>query len=156
MGLLQNIHQETVSQLPLREALLVPPEESIRAAISIMKSKQLGCVIVVDGDGKPLGTFTERCVVDVLADNPEVLNTATVGEHLDPKWTCVLASEPVFAVVKAMKVENVRFVVVLDDAGKAIALTGQRGLMEYVAEHYPQQVMVQRVGSKPSADREGA
>lgn len=156
MGLLENIHHETVAQLPLREALLVSADESIRAAISTMKSKQLGCVIVVDGDQKPLGTFTERSVVDLLAEDPQALNTATVGQHLDPKWTCVLEREPVFAVLKGMQVEDVRFVVVLNDSGETIALAGQRGLMEYVAEHYPQQVMVQRVGSKPPADREGA
>jgi hypothetical protein len=56
-----------------------------------------------------------------------------------------------------MQTKNLRFVVVTDEDGKAIALTGQKGLMEYVAEHFPQQVMVQRVGVKPySSQREGA
>ena len=46
---------------------------------------------------------------------------------------------------------------VLDNDGKVIALTGQKGLMEYIADHYPGQIMVQRVGVPPySQSREGA
>ena len=47
-------------------------------------------------------------------------------------------------------------VVVTDDDGRVDALTGQKGLMEYVAEHFPKQVMVQRIGSPVIQDREGA
>ena len=53
----------------------------------------------------------------------------------DPDHACGCVREPVFAVLKGMQVEDVRFVVVLNEAGKAIALTGQRGLMEYIADH---------------------
>ena len=43
-----------------------------------------------------------------------------------------------------------RFLCVLDEDGRTrVALTGQKGLSEYIADHFPQQVMVQRVGGKP-------
>ena len=36
-------------------------------------------------------------------------------------------------------------------------LTGQKGLIEFVADHFPGQVMVQRIGGQPyPSDREGA
>ncbi len=156
MGLQQSIQDEPVSRLPLREALLVGPETSPRVAIATMKAKQLGCVVVVDENGKPLGTFTESSLVNLLASDPQVLDQETVADFLDPKWAVVKQTSPVLEVLQAMHEQDIRFVVVTDEAGKAVALTGQKGMMEYVAEHYPQQVMVQRVGGKPSSEREGA
>ena len=156
MSLLENIHQEKVAELPLREALLARADLPVTEAIALMKSKRLGCVIVVDDNQKPLGTFTERSLVELLATSPQGLESAVVADHLDSKWACVSSNEPILSVVKGMQVEGVRFAVVLDSDGRATALTGQRGLMEYVADHYPQQVLVQRAGSKPPAEREGA
>ncbi len=56
-----------------------------------------------------------------------------------------------------MLLKNVRMLCVVDEQGRVVGLTGQRGLMEYVAEHFPGEVMVQRIG-QPSymSDREGA
>jgi hypothetical protein len=45
---------------------------------------------------------------------------------------------------------------VVDEEGKVTALAGQKSLMEYVAEHFPGQVMVQRIGCPPCSEREGA
>lgn len=156
MGLIGNIQTETVARLPLREAILVSPRLIIRAAIAMMKRKQLGCVIVVDALGRPVGTFTERSIIDLINRDPSVLDRKTVGDYLDPKWAVVKESDPVIALLEAMQKKDLRFVVVTNDTGRATALGGQKGLMEYVAEHYPQQVMVQNVGTKPSVEREGA
>lgn len=156
MGLVDNIRTETVAQLPLREALLVSPRLILRAAIAIMKRKQLGCVIAVDALGRPIGTFTERSIIHLLRRDPSVLDRKTVGDYLDPKWAVVKESDPVFAVLEAMHKKKLRFVVVTNNVGRATALSGQKGLMEYIADHYPQQVMVQQVGTKPAVEREGA
>ncbi len=56
-----------------------------------------------------------------------------------------------------MKIKNVRFLCVVDEDRRVVGLTGQKGLMEYVADHFPRQVMVQRIGCTPFlATREGA
>ena len=156
MGLLQNIQREPVTSLTLREAITAPPTLPVPEAVTTMKKKQLGCVIVVDQQNKPLGTFTERSVVTLLHEDPNAFGSAVVGDHLDPKWSRVREKDPVLSVIKGMQIEDVRFVVVVDEQDCVVALTGQKGIMEYVAEHYPQQVLVQRVGSKPPAYREGA
>ena len=45
----------------------------------------------------------------------------------------------------------------VNDADVVVGLTGQKGLMEYIADLFPQEVHVQRVGTKPfPATREGA
>lgn len=157
MGLIENIQRECVRDLPLREAIKIAADKSVSAAVELMREKQLGCAIVVDDQDKPLGVFTERTVIDLLLQQPKDLAGVCVVDHLEADWFCVREDDPLTKVVQAIQEKGARFLCVTDADGRVIALTGQKGLSEYVADHFPQQVMVQRVGGKPGTEtREGA
>lgn len=157
MGLMENIRNERVRNLPLREALTISPDCSVHDAIERMRERQFGCAIVVDAQNKPLGAFTERTVIDLLLQQPESLDSIVVEGHLDEEWFCVRQDDPLLRVIEAVQEKGARFLCVTDDDGRVVAITGQKGLSEYIAEHFPQQVMVQRVGGKPGLEtREGA
>jgi CBS domain-containing protein len=157
MKLEHNIRNELVADLPLREAITVQVHTPVNVAIELMRGKQLGCAIVIDGDGKPLGTFTERTIIDLMLQQPDNLATLAVGKHMDDDWFVVRNSDTICEVLETIQNRSARFICVVDEEGRVVALTGQKGLSEYVAEHYPQQVMVQRVGGKPGQQqREGA
>jgi len=157
MGLKENLQSETVSQLPCREAIRCLPETTVRQAVEILQSKRLGCAVVVDAGDKPLGVFTERTLIDLLLQQPENLDSLRVGDYLEAEWFCVRSSDPIAAVLELVQNRGARFVVELDNEGRLKGLTGQKGLSEYIADHFPQQVMVQRVGGQPGMEtREGA
>ena len=66
-------------------------------------------------------------------------------------------TDPIADVLAALELKNVRFLAVLDEEGRLVGLTGQKGLMEYVADHFPGQVAVQRINCGPfPQEREGA
>ena len=112
---------------------------------------------MVNDAGEPVGTFGEAGLIDLLLAQPAAIYSAPVKDHLDAKWAKVGLDSPIAAVLRAMETERLRFVCVTDEQGKVAALTGQKGLMEYIAEHFPNQAMVQRLGGKPSmTKREGA
>lgn len=157
MGLKENLHSECVSKLPMREAVLIQPGTTVRQAVEILQAKQLGCAVVVDADGKPIGFFTERTLIELLLQQPESLDQILVQEHLEKDWHCVRSSEPIATVLDLIQKQGARFVCELDEQGKAVGLTGQKGLSEYVADHFPAEVMVQRIGGQPGMEtREGA
>lgn len=157
MGLREFITHETVADLHLRPALTATAEVSVRQAIQLMRDDNLGCVFVVDDQGRPLGKFNERQVLKLVRgcvslDEP-------VGNHIVqlPEAGIVHMDTPVDKALYGMSQSRLRFMCVVDDAGKVIALTGQRGLMEYVVEHFPRQIKVQMMASKLHIDtREGA
>lgn len=156
MGLHQNMQTEPVSKLHLREPLLVGLDATVREAVEGMRKKQLGCVYVVDDDQRPVGTFNESLLTRLLVTNPQAIDDP-IRRHMMDYWCCVKATDPIINVLTAMESQNVRFICVLDDQGRVVGLTGQKGLMEYVAEHFPGQVMVQRIGCPPyTKEREGA
>ena len=136
MELRQILRSQTASRLPCREALTVPRQAIIRSAIARMKSKQLGCVVIVDSGDRPLGTFTERSVVSLLVNNPEAIDTRPVGEHLDSKSITVRHNDPILSVFESMQNNDARYAVVTSAEGRATRLTGQKGMMDYIASLY--------------------
>ena len=157
MGLREDIMNETVSELPLRRALTVTPDSTVNQACKLMRENKLGCVFVVDEQDRPLGKFTERQVLKLVCGCVPL--EEPVGPHMVPipETGCVRMADPVVKVLEGMQQTRLRFLCVVDDAGKVVALTGQKGLMEYVTEHFPRQIKVQMMSSKMHMNtREGA
>ena len=147
MGLKHDILNQPVSELELRELIAVRPTTTVREALEQMKQKKLGCVVVVDDEGKPLGKFTERLLIKMLLEHPDALDQQ-VGDHMANDWDAVQQTDPIATVIDKMESKKLRFVVVLDAQGKAVALTGQKGVMEYIVDHFPRQVKVQRMSTE--------
>ncbi len=156
MALIDKLRTAPVKELHLRSALCVEPNQKISAVIEAMRQANLGCAIVVDGENKLVGMFTEGIVRDQIAANPGFIEDR-VAEHMASTFPRVKLDDTVDLVLDAMHANNTRFLCVVDDDGCVRGLTGQKGLMEFIAEHYPRQVMVQYVGGPKLPDqREGA
>jgi CBS domain-containing protein len=106
--------------------------------------------------GRPIGFFTERKVIEVLAQGYTDLDEIPVSEHLDEAWFAVHEDAPLCDAVDAIQRRGARFLCVTDDEGRVVALTGQKGLAEYIADHFPNLVTVEPVGGRLGLDREGA
>ena len=156
MGLRQELLDKPVSELELREALILQRTDKVSDAVKLMKEKKLGCVCVVDGDGRCTGTFTERHLINMLLVEGEKAFDEMLGENLSEAWSGVKLSDPIARVIDEMETFKLRFVVVVDDDGKPVSLTGQKGVAEYIVDHFPRQVKVQMMESKLYMDqREG-
>jgi arabinose-5-phosphate isomerase len=156
MGLLERFETETVEKLNIRNPITIDASASVRRAIEKMRAGRLGCAIVVDSDHKPIGVFTEAILRHLLANSPPSIE-GQVDSAMARNFPCVQATDKIEFVLQAMELKNTRFVVVVDRDGRVCGLTGQKGLMEYIAEYFPHQVMVQRIGTRPyPSNREGA
>ena len=156
MRLIDNMNSESIRKLNLRDPVLVKPSETIRKVIRRLRDAQLGCAILVDEQQKPVGMFTECMVTQLVATHPESIDDP-VEQHAAKRWPQVNLDDNIISVLDALDLKNTRFLSVVDEDGKVAGVTGQKGLMEYIADHFPNQVMVQRIGLKPTmTTREGA
>lgn len=155
MGLFENMKNEQVRSLNLRDPVLAKPDDKLRDVVQAMRKLKLGCAVLVDEARKPVGMFTESMLTQIVASNPNAVKDQVV-EHAADHWPQVKLTDPISSVLEALEIKNVRFLSVVDDEGRIAGLTGQKGLMEYVANHFPQ-VTVQRVGQRSSmSSKEGA
>lgn len=156
MGLRQDILNEPVSELDLRELITAKPTETVRQAVARMREKKLGCVVIVDEDGRPMGKFTERLLIKLLLTGESKLDEP-VSLYMAAVWGTIKLTDPIATAIRVMEEKSLRFLIVLDDQGRAVRLAGQRGLMEYIVEHFPRAVKGQTMDSKLYMDqREGA
>lgn len=156
MGLYENMRSEKVSRLALRNPVVVKETSTVREAVEAMRSNKLGCAIVLDSDRMPIGLFPESELTKLLCQDPNVINEP-LAKFVKKDWPAVQLTDPIERVLAALESHNVRFLIVVDEQGQLAGLTGQKGLMEYVAEHFPGQVNVQRIGGNPyPVNREGA
>lgn len=156
MSFQEDLADDSVGALPLRDAIAVDCHTVVRAAIALMRSHDLGCAVIVDHHCRPIGVFTEQSVIRMLMEN-RCLDTTPVSEFCDPNFFVASTQDPIQKVWDAITDSGVRFVCVTDKTGQLLGLSGQRGMAEYVCETYAQQVTVQRLGSAPwMLQREGA
>ena len=156
MGLREILDGETVAALPMREPIAVESGTVVRAAVARMRDRSLGFAVVVGPGGKPIGVFTERTLLNVLVQDAS-LDERPVGDFVEPEFALVNRSEPIAKVWDAIQRDGFRFVCVVDDDGRLVGLTGQRGISEFLSDCFAQEVAVQRIGGTPwFQHREGA
>lgn len=151
----EDLSQQTVARLPLRNAIAIGEHTILRAAIAIMRAHSLGCAVIVDHQLRPRGIFTEQSIIKMLMEERS-LDSTPVSEFADPNYYLATLDDPIAKVWDAV-IEGARFVCVTDNSDQLVGLTGQRGLAEYVCDCYASQIAVQRLGSAPwMLQREGA
>ncbi|QNN21087.1 CBS domain-containing protein [Planctomycetales bacterium ZRK34] len=157
MGLRENILREPISVLQLRPYAAVTADATVRQAVEAMRDKQIGAAMIVDEAGKTLGMFNEKMLIRLLINDPTLLDEP-VEKHMTTNIFTVQASDPIARLISTMQNRRLRWVSINDAEGRPTALTGLRGVVEYVADYFPHQVKVQPIdGSKVSIKtREGA
>ena len=152
MSLYQNMQNDPVSELSLRSPHVVTAGTVIRDTIGEMRQRNLGCTILVDRDRAPIGMFTESMLTQMLSQTPKAID-GVIEDHAAEQWPWVRLTDPITHVLDAMQLKNVRLLCVVDGDDRLAGVTGQRGLMEYLANHLPGGVAVRRVGDTAFGDR---
>jgi len=156
MGLRENIMTETIGDLALRTLVIIQSDQTVREVCEALRQAKLGAAVTVDEAGRPLGMFNEKILMRILAENPQVVDEP-VREYLTRSVVTVSRDDTIDTLIATMQTQKLRWVCVVDAAGKATALTGLRGVMEYVVEHFPRSVYSHPMRSKlATEEREGA
>jgi CBS domain-containing protein len=96
-------------------------EESVREAAKRMDAQGVGCLVVVDADGRPVGMLTDRDIVMRVMRQRRDPDRTQVGEVMHTEVARVSEDDTVDRAVHLMRREAVRRVPVVDDDGR---LTG--------------------------------
>ena len=87
--------------------------DTVLAASKLMKKNEIGCVVVIDKDGKPLGLMTERDVVRRVAALDLLPSKVQAGKSMTKPPATINASADVTEAAKKMREMKIRRLVVL-------------------------------------------
>jgi CBS domain-containing protein len=126
--------EKCVTDLKLRAFLQVKPSTSVQQVIEEMWRERCASVIVVD-DGRVVGIFTERDVLERVVEQYAKLADRPVSEVMTSQPEVVYDSDPVAAALASIAVAGHRHVPVLgvDDCLKGVI--APRMVFDFVDEY---------------------
>jgi CBS domain-containing protein len=122
-----------------------------------MRRRRMGCVIIVDEGGNPLGMFNEKLLIRTLTDRPDDAFAQPLDQYMTRNVVCVKTTDSIAKLINTMQKHKLRWVCVVDPVGRALAITGIKGVFEYLVDHLPRCVKVNPLQSRLAMkQREGA
>ena len=122
-----------VSKLMTSQVLHVTPDVSARYALSQMAVSAVSCILVVE-NGKPLGVFTERDVVRIIA-NSENLTSVTVASVMSPTIIALPTTTSPFDSVMLMLKKSIRRLLIVDEHGDMVGILTQTDINRLLEKH---------------------
>ncbi len=111
------------------------PGTSIEQAMRQMAELAVACVLVTDGD-RLLGLFSERDVLNKVADRFEQIKNHSVTEVMTPEPMVVHEIDSIASALNLMAVHGFRHVPILNVDEKLVGIVGPRRVSNYLQAHF--------------------
>jgi|DewCreStandDraft_1066081.scaffolds.fasta_scaffold02557_14 CBS domain-containing protein len=122
---------DTVGEVMIRDVATVGPDEPMEVALRRMNERDIGSVVVVEGD-RPVGIVTERDVVRHALD-PGELRTRRVGDLMSAPLVTIGPEAEVVEAFDLMTREGIRRLPVVQD-GRLVGIVAERDLLRWVSQ----------------------
>lgn len=133
-----------------RSTYLADPEESVQVAADRMKDENVGTLVVLDADRKPVGILTDRdLAVRVVAAGLDA-RKAKVAQVMSAHPRQVSEETPIEDAVATMRGLGVRRLPVVDAAGRLAGILSVDDVLELLVEE------LSNLGRIAAASRAGA
>jgi diguanylate cyclase (GGDEF)-like protein len=95
------------------EPVAVSSDTAVREAVTIMSTRQIGAILVVD-DGNLVGIFTERDLLRLIGEDSQHSLDEPIGEVMTPDPVCAEVADDFNSVYNTMKGRGIRHIPVTD------------------------------------------
>ncbi|BAN90623.1 CBS domain-containing protein [Aeropyrum camini] len=117
--------------------LTVTPQTPVKEVVKMMYTQGKSAAVVVDQDNRPIGIFTERDVVRVVATGGSL--DAPVEEYMTRNPAVVRDSESLTKALALMLERRVRHLPVVDHEGRLVGIITASSITE-VLKRYKEEV----------------
>ena len=128
-----------IRALDPRPAVAVRETATIREAIQAMLAQGIGAVLV-ERDGRAVGIFTERDVLQRVVD-AGVDQTRPVAEVMTPNPEALSLDDGIAFALNRMVLRGFRHVPILDSEGRPVAVVSQREVVSFIVSLLPGRVL---------------
>ena len=129
----RSLMEDPVSVLNPQKPVTVRPMTTIREAVQIMLAHDIGALLVVDGDGKLLGIFSERDLLTKVAGLHASFTDLTVQQFMTAQPETVTAKDTLAFALHKMDVGGYRHLPVLSE-GIASGVISVRDMVRHMTQ----------------------
>lgn len=120
-----------------REVVVIDKTESVREAITLMRTHHVGDVVVVeeqDSARRPLGILTDRDIVmEILAENVD-LAAVNVGDVMSYELETVGENVKFLDAIKLMSIKGIRRLPVVGPKGNLVGILAVDDILGLISE----------------------
>jgi CBS domain-containing protein len=120
---------------PIRP-LTVDLMTSLTEAIELMRNHHIGCVLVTAADGSLAGILTERDLLLKVAGHGLDLDQCAVQDFMTEVPETSRADHPLGHAIQRMIVSDLRYLPLVDEAGRPVAIASSRDIIDYIATKF--------------------
>ncbi|NNE01327.1 MAG: CBS domain-containing protein [Pirellulaceae bacterium] len=129
--------EDTVDALTSQPCIEVEPSATVGEAIDRLHAANASSLLVVS-DGKVVGIFTGRDVLEKVAERYANWADTAVGEVMTANPTVVYQTDPVAIALAAIAVAGHRHVPVLAIDGTSRGILSPRRVFDFIEKHFDQ------------------
>jgi CBS domain-containing protein len=127
----RSLMEDPVRVLQPKKPITVDPKISVSETIQLMLARDIGALLVVAGDGKLVGIFSERDLLTRIAGLHADYAQLPIEKFMTPKPETVTASDTLAFALHKMDVGEYRHMPVLED-GRPVGMISVRDLLRYI------------------------
>jgi CBS domain-containing protein len=129
-----------LKHLKLRKPPVINVIQTVQEALTLMQTKQFGCVLVTRGENLA-GILTERDVVTKGLARGADLGAAKVQELMTPDPVTLQPDDSVAFVMNAMHVGGYRHVPIVDARNRPLAVVSVKDIIGFIVENFPEEIL---------------
>ncbi len=133
------IWSELVAQLKLKSATICSENSSVRECIDLMQSSKDPFLVLVDGNGRLSGVFTERDVMNCYVGT-NLSDDTMVMAVMNRKAVTTTLQEPLRNVIDQMGANRVSQMPVIDNK-EVIGVITVEAIWDYLGETFPDELL---------------
>ena len=127
--------EETVSEMESQPCAEVPSDLSVREAMELLRRLDVSSLLVVD-HGKLVGIFTERDVLESVAERYPRVADAPVSQFMTSKPVVVYECDPVGAALAAIAIGGYRHVPVLSINDRILGIASPKRFFQFLETRF--------------------
>ncbi len=129
-----SMHRVKIGQMITRQAITVTPDTPMVEAVAVMAQRRISCLVVV-GDERPVGIFTERDLVKCAGYGVSFAGRP-IREFMTSPVVTIPGSLSLYEAYNLLLTNGIRHHVVVDRGGKVVGVLSQSAIIEHLGLEY--------------------
>lgn len=138
---MKNIAWTPIADIKARAPVRVHLRAPLIDAVTLLRERRRGAVVVEDDDGRMAGIFTERDLITRIDHQDHRWHTLPVQDHMTRDPRAIPQSGTVADAVRLMREGTFRHLPIIDDDRRVVGILSIRDILAHIAEHYPKEFL---------------
>ena len=127
--------RKRLNEISTENVVSVPPNTPVSQAIRIMQTKNISCIVIMDGN-RPIGIFTERNVVRFTVHRGGEFDDCEIRDLMSSPVLTADKDTEIYTAFNLIETHDIRHLVVVDHENRVIGVVTQSDMIEHFGFEY--------------------